>query len=209
MSLRPERSSGMWKIYPYRCWFFRLMASFPALTHRHIILWKKKSQHWADSQRNLYGIEQAFCQKYLLSFLKHIEYWNIHYIKKPIFKTALRSKARSFSASQRQSPRQGDSPAVGFWLVPLGVEKIPRFYREKKSERSNKKRASFMQARLMLKPWLKLSHSIEKTPWPVHGLQCVWWDNKFWSPILGVEQDIGWTGGLDCSIAGKYPLWSV
>ena len=60
-----------------------------------------------------------------------------------------------------------------FLMVSLGVEKNPQFYRGKKNGRNDKKRAGFMQARLMLKTCLKLSHSTGKIPIPVHGLQCV------------------------------------
>ncbi len=49
-------------------------------------------------------------------------------------------------------------------MMSLGLEKILGFTGERKNGRSNKKRASFMQARLMLKPCLKLSHSIGKMP---------------------------------------------
>jgi len=88
--------------------------------------------------------------------LKHIEYWNIHYIKKPIFKTALRSKARSFASRQRQSPRQGDSPAVGFLIGIFRRGNKPSVLpgEEKRAEQQKEGEpyASLMQARLMLKP---------------------------------------------------------
>ena len=45
-------------------------------------------------------------------------------------------------------------------MVSLEVEKIPRFYRGKKKERSYKKEGELYAAQLTLKPCLKLSHSI-------------------------------------------------
>ena len=51
-----------------------------------------------------------------------------------------------------------------FLMVSLGVEKNPRFYRGKKKRADQQKEGGFMQARLMLKPCLKLSHSIGKMP---------------------------------------------
>ena len=166
------------------------------------------------------GFTEEFI-RYWISFLPKVSsllfetHWVLEYSlhQKAYIQNFSSLQSEKFCFKSKTKPTARRQPCRGFLIGTFRRGKnpsvLPREEKRAEQQKEGELYARLMQARLMLKPWLKLSHSIEKTPLPVHGVQCVWWDNKIWIPILRVEQAAGWTDGLDWSIAGKYPLGSV